>query len=62
VSDNGRGIKPEEIANPASLGLVGMRERVVHFGGSLEIDGAPGRGTRLKIEIPFAVTKEYSLR
>ena len=60
VRDNGRGIHPEAIASTSSLGLVGMRERVGRFGGWLNIQGTPGRGTHLRFVIPFAITKEYS--
>jgi signal transduction histidine kinase len=35
------------------LGLRGIRERVTALGGRLEVRSAPGRGTRLEIEIPL---------
>ncbi len=52
VSDNGRGIKESDIADPKSLGLLGMRERAVVFGGRVEITGAEGRGTTVTVSIP----------
>lgn len=53
VTDDGRGILPEEVARASSLGLLGMRERAALLGGSLRIEGASGRGTRVTIEVPL---------
>jgi len=36
-----------------SLGLVGMRERASHVGGTFQLRSQPGRGTRIRIQIPF---------
>jgi two-component system sensor histidine kinase UhpB len=52
IRDNGRGITKEEILNPESLGLLGMKERVLTFGGELSIRGEPGGGTALVLKIP----------
>ena len=52
IRDNGRGITEEEILNPESLGLLGMKERVLAFGGELSIRGEPGGGTALVLKIP----------
>ncbi|MFN0088339.1 MAG: response regulator [Blastocatellia bacterium] len=52
VQDNGRGITENEQNNSKSLGLLGMRERASVIGGSLEIAGAPFRGTLLTLEMP----------
>jgi len=60
IRDNGRGIRREEVENPSSLGLVGMRERVHRWGGRMEVEGAPGQGTLLRFMIPLAITKEYA--
>jgi PAS domain S-box-containing protein len=54
VADDGRGITPDEVGRPGSLGLVGMRERMAGVGGELTIDGAPGRGTRISARLPLA--------
>ncbi len=35
------------------LGLLGIRERVESLGGSMELDSAPGRGTRIAVSIPW---------
>ncbi len=52
IRDNGRGITEEEILNSESLGLLGMKERVLAFGGELSIRGEPGGGTVLVLQIP----------
>ena len=53
VEDDGRGISPEDLAKARSLGLRGMRERVAHLGGSLEVARAPRGGTRVRARIPL---------
>jgi PAS domain S-box-containing protein len=53
LADDGRGISPREAAAPQSFGLAGIRERVAHVGGTVEIHGAPGAGTRVKVVIPL---------
>jgi len=52
VEDNGKGITVQEIENGRSLGLVGMKERAYFVGGSFEIEGKKGRGTKVKVIIP----------
>jgi len=54
VSDNGRGITAREIADARSIGLVGMSERAQSFGGSVDIVGAAGAGTTVRVRIPLA--------
>ncbi|MFC8342775.1 sensor histidine kinase [Streptomyces sp. NPDC057280] len=50
VADDGRGFAPAETT--AGFGLTGMRERVHLVAGSVDIDSAPGRGTRLTVLVP----------
>lgn len=54
VKDNGRGIREEEKCKPHSFGLLGIRERVTSFGGTLEIKGKRGMGTEIKVTLPLA--------
>ncbi len=54
VSDNGIGIKQDQIYSPKSFGLIGMRERVHYFGGDLEIEGINNVGTQLTVRIPLS--------
>jgi PAS domain S-box-containing protein len=57
VSDNGMGFDLERYRSPEErkehVGLVTMAERASLLGGSLEIDTAPGRGTRIRASLPI---------
>jgi signal transduction histidine kinase len=48
VHDNGRGAQ-----EPEGHGLLGMRERVALYGGTLEIDSAPGDGFTVRACLPL---------
>jgi PAS domain S-box-containing protein len=52
VSDNGVGISEADISDTKSLGLLGMRERALVFGGSVEFGGEERRGTTVTVSIP----------
>jgi signal transduction histidine kinase len=55
VEDDGKGfpLQPGTAGEPRrGLGLLGIAERVSGFRGSLRIETAPGRGTRLTVELP----------
>jgi PAS domain S-box-containing protein len=52
VTDDGRGISDHELQNPRSLGILGMRERAMACGGTLEVRRAAGGGTRLVLTVP----------
>src|SRR6266542_21051 len=54
VSDNGRGITSAEILDPASLGLLGMRERAGMLGGQFTIEPRTGKGTTATAQIPLS--------
>ena len=54
VRDNGKGISKEQFSAKSSLGILGIRERVLLLGGTLTIDGAPGDGTTVRVVIPYA--------
>jgi len=51
IQDNGKGIPPEQINHPGSLGLLGMRERSMAIGGSLDIAGWAGKGTTVTLQL-----------
>ncbi|MGH8736399.1 MAG: ATP-binding response regulator [Burkholderiales bacterium] len=55
IEDDGKGIDPEAVSSRDSLGLLGMRERALQFGGTVEIAGAQGGGTRARVFIPLTV-------
>ncbi len=52
VSDDGKGISKKALKDPASLGLLGMRERALAFGGTVEIRGKRGQGTTVTVAAP----------
>jgi signal transduction histidine kinase len=51
VGDNGRGFDPSA-AFPGHLGLHSMQERAERLGGTLTIEGTPGRGAHIKVHVP----------
>ncbi len=70
VEDNGVGFDPDAQAAPPSgdrppgdrfpaaprrhFGLIGMQERAALVGGTVQIESAPGTGTTVYVQIPFA--------
>ena len=54
VRDDGRGITADEINNPTSYGLLGMRERLYPWNGSITIEGRAGQGTCVTIRLPLS--------
>jgi PAS domain S-box-containing protein len=52
VTDDGVGFDPASVRK--GVGISGMRERASALGGSLEIESAPGKGTSVRVEIPFS--------
>jgi two-component system, NarL family, sensor kinase len=56
VADDGRGFDPAVLANRPAEGHFGVklaRDLVRDAGGELTIDSAPGRGTRVRVEVPL---------
>ena len=53
VIDNGVGIPDERITGTKSLGLIGIRERVLLHGGEVLISGKPGKGTVVRVALPM---------
>jgi signal transduction histidine kinase len=52
VRDDGKGISPDELDSPRSLGLVGMKERASLLGGSITFERAPTGGTMVTLRVP----------
>ena len=52
IRDNGKGISEEDLSGKSSLGILGMRERVLLLGGTLTISGTLGKGTTVRVLIP----------
>jgi len=55
VRDNGCGFDPLE-RKQQSFGLVGIRERALKLGGSVDINSIPGRGARVRVQFPVRST------
>jgi PAS domain S-box-containing protein len=53
VRDDGIGIMEGKIFDPKSLGLIGIRERVLLLGGEASISGKPGEGTLVRVILPM---------
>jgi PAS domain S-box-containing protein len=57
VSDQGAGFVPmpdDAMSKKGGFGLLSVRERIGLLGGRMEIDSAPGRGSRILLSVPAA--------
>jgi signal transduction histidine kinase len=52
IRDNGRGMPSDQLSDPHSLGLLGIRERAELLGGAVRIESS-GRGTSLEVTLPL---------
>jgi signal transduction histidine kinase len=54
IEDDGVGFDPSapRLPDRRGLGLIGIRERASYLKGSVAIDSAPGKGTRVVVELP----------
>lgn len=55
IEDDGRGFDPSAArgqSGPLGFGLKGLAERARQLGGTFQIQSAPGRGTKIQINIP----------
>jgi PAS domain S-box-containing protein len=53
VEDDGEGFDPAIVRDRGGVGLSSMHERARLAGGEVTIESAPGRGTLLRLDIPF---------
>ena len=53
VEDDGAGFDRSRLEGSSGLGLISMRERAGQLNGLFEVDSVAGRGTRVRVEIPF---------
>jgi signal transduction histidine kinase/ligand-binding sensor domain-containing protein len=58
AADDGRGYEPGRA--DGGLGLVNMRERARQLGGTFELDSRPGRGTTVRVAVPFRIREAKS--
>jgi len=60
IRDDGRGMSDEDIRDPRSLGLIGIRERAGLAGGSAHFEGVASVGTIVTIRIPRRQSARHS--
>ncbi len=53
VEDDGPGFDTDAAEQSGRLGIAGMQERAAFCGGTLEIESAPNRGTKVFIRVPI---------
>jgi len=53
VRDNGKGITKEQISDPKSFGIIGIKERAHLWGGEVTIKGKPEKGTAVVVKMPI---------
>ncbi|EKZ99487.1 signal transduction histidine kinase [Cupriavidus sp. HMR-1] len=55
VRDDGRGLPPDFDAGSIAghHGLLGMEQRVLALGGTMQVDSSPGHGVTIRIEVPL---------
>jgi len=62
IQDDGVGFElPEKLTQYAAegrLGIIGMEERVLSIGGTIQLQSHPGRGTRIRATIPYSVPEQ----
>jgi signal transduction histidine kinase len=51
IQDNGAGIPEKQLSSSDSLGILGMKERALIFGGTVEVHGGPDMGTTVRARI-----------
>ena len=57
VADNGRGLAPDAQVERGSFGLFGLSERAAQLGGTVVVDSAPRKGTRIVVHLPRAASE-----
>ncbi len=53
IKDDGTGFNPDEAVEGGGLGLDGIIERAALLGGELTLDSWPGKGTTIRLEVPY---------
>ncbi|MBV9281162.1 MAG: sensor histidine kinase, partial [Chloroflexi bacterium] len=61
VRDDGTGFDPAR-GFPGHLGLQTMKERAMRLGGTLQVESAPGSGTRISVQVPCCASDEPAAR
>ncbi len=56
VADDGKGITDQQLVDSRALGILGMRERAMFLGGSLQVSRNNGNGTVVGLTVPLKKT------
>ena len=58
IEDNGIGLSPDPFSGDAEFELLGMRERVSVFGGTVDIQSEIGQGTTVRVRVPDGASRK----
>jgi len=64
IEDDGVGFEgddPGRIGGRPGLGLIGIRERATRLGGVVFLETSPGKGTRLRVELPARLRATHEI-
>jgi len=60
VTDNGVGVTRQQLDNPRSFGIIGMRERAHLWNGIVYVQNTQPSGTKVRVVIPFKQRKKQA--
>jgi signal transduction histidine kinase/ligand-binding sensor domain-containing protein len=55
LRDDGVGFEPASNLSGGGFGISGMKERAQRIGGTLQIESAPGQGTKVNVRVPVSL-------
>jgi PAS domain S-box-containing protein len=58
VSDDGRGLLPPQVGGRKTLGVLGMKERALMMGGTVEVSSEAGKGVTLTVSVPMSAAEK----
>ncbi|HLX66708.1 MAG TPA: hypothetical protein VKR41_06920, partial [Puia sp.] len=58
VKDDGRGLPAAQEGGRKTLGVLGMKERALMMGGTLEVSSEAGMGVTLILSVPMSVAEK----
>ncbi len=61
IMDNGEGFDTAAAKKKKTLGLLGMKERMLMMKGTYDIDSQPGKGTQLRFSVPLRHSQQRSM-
>lgn len=63
VQDDGQGFDPSQAPGPEQghFGLLGIKDRLAHYNGTIEIASAPGKGTKAKVRLAVNAETETEM-